>query len=62
MFELYSTADGQHYSQFIYRKPGVEHPEPVNIPGLGQKWTLKQFKTVFEPIIPSADYDEECRV
>lgn len=59
--QLYRKDDGQHYMQFVYRKPGVEYPEPMDIPGIGQKWTLDQFYEVFEKIIPG-DYDEECKL
>lgn len=61
-YELYRKPNGQHYLQFIYRKRGVDNPEPMDIPGIGQKWTLEQFYSVFEKIIPVGDYDEECRI
>lgn len=32
-FELYKTPTKQHYLQFFYRKPDVEYPQPMNIPG-----------------------------
>lgn len=32
-FELFKTATNKYYLQFFYRKPDVETPPPMNIPG-----------------------------
>lgn len=60
-FEVYKTPGSQHYVQFIYRKPGDENPEPSHIEGCGKKWTLDQFYTVYEKLIPG-DFDSECNL
>lgn len=84
-YELLKTSANKYYLQFIYRKPDVEHPKPMIIPGIfeislrfstlnsnrknflpfflgcGEKWTLEQFYSVHEKIIPG-DFDTECKV
>lgn len=60
-YELYRTDDDKHYLQLFYRKPDEEYPSPLNLPGLKEKWTLEQFRSVFKKLIPG-DYESECRL
>lgn len=60
-FELFKTAKNEHYLQFIYRRYGVEDPEPSNIPGCGKKWTLDTFYSAQGELIPG-DFDSECQL
>lgn len=34
---------------------------PWDVPGLGQTWTLEEFQTVFNKLIPG-DYESECSI
>lgn len=58
-FELYKTSENQHYLQLFYRKPDEEYPPPLNLQGLGEKWTLEQFYSAHRDLIPG-DYEAEC--
>lgn len=61
-FELYRFANNnEHYLQFVYRRPDVEYPEPIDIPGIGKTWTLKRFYSVYSQLIPG-DFDTECKL
>lgn len=60
-FELYKTHDNEHYIQLFYRKSGENHPSPMNIPGCGEKCSIKQFYELYKEIIPG-DFESECRL
>lgn len=62
MVELYKTADDQYYVQIFYRKSNEEHPEPLNVPGCGTKFSVQQFLDQYKEIIPENDFDSECRL
>lgn len=58
--ELYKTADNQYYVQIFYRNFDEEHPQPLNVPGCGTKFSVQQFLQHFKAIIPQKDFDTEC--
>lgn len=60
-FELYKSKKNEHYFQLFYRKSNEESPEPMEIPGCGEKCTLEQFYDLYKEIIPD-DFDSECRL
>lgn len=62
MLELYKTDDDQYYVQIFYRRFNEEHPQPLNVPGCGTKFSVQQFLDHFKEIIPENDFDSECRL
>lgn len=61
LFELYKSSQG-YYIQLFYRNTSVENPQPLNIPSCGPKCTIEQFRKIYETVIPSRDFKEECKV
>lgn len=59
-WELFKTPENRYYVQLFYRKPDVEDPEPLNLPGVGETYTVEQFLSVHKDIIPG-DFKTECR-
>lgn len=60
--ELYKTTDDQYYVQVFYRKSNEEHPQALNVPGCGSKFSVQQFLDYYKEIIPENDFDSECRL
>lgn len=58
--ELYRTDENEHYFKMFYRKSEEEYPQALNLPGCGEKCTLKQFYDKFKDIIPG-EYDKDGR-
>ncbi|XP_031637767.1 lysosomal acid phosphatase-like [Contarinia nasturtii] len=62
-FELYTSNNG-HYVQLYYKRDREVERQPLqalNIPNCGKKCPLDQFYRIFQNIIPSDNYDEECK-
>lgn len=59
MFELYKT-DEDFYIQIFYRNSDAEFIPPIDIPGCGTKCSLKKFYALYEAIIPTGDFNDEC--
>lgn len=61
MFELYQTKS-DYYVQIFYKNTTSEQLTPMNIPRCGPKCTLSQLNTIYEAILPTRDFDTECRM
>lgn len=57
-FEVYKSGETEHYFQIYYRTSNEDNLQPMKIPGLGVKCTLKQFYEKYEDIIPTENYFE----
>ncbi|KAG4071333.1 hypothetical protein HA402_004037 [Bradysia odoriphaga] len=58
-FELFRTSRGEHYFKIFYRNAEEEYPDPISIPGCGERCSLKQFYDLYSQIIPG-DFEMEC--
>lgn len=58
-FELYKTADSDHYVQIFYRNSEEEILTPMYIPKCGEKCKLSQLYTIYNDIVPG-DFETEC--
>lgn len=61
MFELYQT-NSDYYVQIFYKNTTGEQLTPLNIPRCGPKCTLGQLTTIYKAILPTRDFDSECRL
>lgn len=57
---MYESDEGGYFLQMFYRLPDGSM-YPWDVPGLGQTWTLEEFQTVFNKLIPG-DYESECSI
>lgn len=59
--ELYKPNENEHYMQIFYRKSNEEHPEPLKLPGCGDRFTMDQFYDLYEHLIPG-EFENECKL
>lgn len=59
--ELYKLID-QFYIEIVYRNSSEENPLPLNIPMCGTKCSIEKFYEIYEKIIPTANFEEECEI
>lgn len=60
MFELYQT-NGDYYVQIFYKNTTSVDLKPLNIPRCGPKCSLSQLNKVYAAILPTKDFESECR-
>ncbi|XP_031634120.1 prostatic acid phosphatase-like [Contarinia nasturtii] len=60
-FELYKSNDDLYF-QIVYRNTTEENPLPLDIPMCGTKCSLEKFHEIYAKIIPTASFEEECRI
>ena len=60
-FELYKTAENEHYIQIFYRRFEEEALVPLNLPRCGLKCSIEQFYEKYNDIIPN-DFSSECKL
>ncbi|KAG4080083.1 hypothetical protein HA402_014523 [Bradysia odoriphaga] len=60
-FELYKPNKNEHYLQIFYRKCNEEYPEPLKLPGCGDRFTMDQFYDLYEHLIPD-EFEKECNL
>lgn len=61
LFELYEQ-NGNHYVQIFYKNTTDENIPPLYIPDCGQKCPLEKFSEIYKSIIPTLDFEAECRL
>lgn len=61
LFELYQT-DSDYYVQIFYKNTTTEELKPLNIPRCGPKCSLGQLNRIYETILPTRDFETECRL
>lgn len=61
MFELHE-ADGEHFIKIFYRKAPTKNVLPLYIPKCGYKCSLEKILKLYEAVIPTKSYDEECQI
>lgn len=64
-FELYKSNEGgedNFYLQLFYKNTTTENIPPFNIPGCGTKCSLEKFRKLFSHVIPTDDYETECKL
>lgn len=59
--ELYKPNKNEHYMQIFYRKCNEEYPEPLKLPGCGDRFTMDQFYNLYEHLIPD-EFEKECNL
>lgn len=60
-YELFETDDNKYYLQLFYRTTDDEYLPAWDVPTLGERWTVEQFYTVFNELIPG-DFESECSI
>lgn len=64
-FELKKKSNGEFYVEIYYKSYRGDDPvplEPVFIPNCGQKCPLEKLYWVYKDILPTTDFDAQCRV
>lgn len=64
MFELHSF-NGTFYVELYYKQERGDDKvplQPLFIPNCGQRCPLNQFYEIYRDIIPTDDFDTECRM
>lgn len=59
--ELYENG-GQYFVQIVYKKDNNENSPPLEIPGCGQFCPLNIFHQLYQPFLPMADFETECKM
>lgn len=59
-FDLYKTKDNQHYMQLTYRYDNK--PKLLKFPGCGTNCSMEDLRRMYNEIIPTAEFEEECRL
>lgn len=62
--ELHKSNDEYYIEIFYKRNRGedVEPLEPLYIPNCGQKCTLSKMNELYHDIIPTGDFETECKI
>lgn len=63
-FELHKS-NGEFHVEIFYKSYRGDDPvplEPISIPNCGQKCSLEKLYVVYQDILPTKDYDDECHV
>lgn len=63
-FELHKS-NGNYHIEIFYKRHydrDDEPSEPLFIPNCGKKCPLSQFYEIYQDIIPTEDFDTECRL
>lgn len=61
LFELYKSTSGIPYIQLFYKKsPNNAYIVPLSFPGCGIQCPLANLYQVYEEILPTKSFEEEC--
>lgn len=64
LFELHKS-NGRYHVELFYKKSHGEDKEPlepISIPNCGQKCPLNRWYEIYKDILPTDDFDCECRI
>lgn len=62
MFELHKSND-DFFIEIFYKQNDDETPlEPLTIPSCGKRCSLSKFFEIYQDVIPTEDFDTECRL
>lgn len=64
LFELHKYNGTYHVEIFYkrYREESTERLEPLSIPNCGKKCPLSKMYEIYKDIIPTEDFNSECRI
>lgn len=64
LFELYKSTKGDYYVQLFYKNTTADVLRPLKIPQCDDatKCSLHKFRKVYKDVIPTKDFETECRL
>ncbi|XP_031634018.1 prostatic acid phosphatase-like [Contarinia nasturtii] len=61
LFELYKKGDS-YYIEIFYKNSTNENLSPLNMPTCGVRCSIRDFRRIYETVIPTESFEKECEV